>query len=183
MSSLASLRYYVILTALLLLLTSSAFGQSPPEKVAGTENLSSKESVPSGTDKSEWYAGYNGELQFEIELSSLQREGNIIYFWEKTTWVSAKKREEFIEAQLNYIKRSYPQGIPQDINNKWSRYKYTMTRYVIDCNNALNRGLSMAYYDNDEKIIDSVDTPEPNWTRILPDSIGMEKYQFICKYQ
>ena len=74
----------------------------------------------------------------------------------------------------------YPQGIPQDVYDKWSGYRYTNSRYAIDCDNVLSRGLEMVFYNSDGKSIDSVESPKSKWNPIEPDSIGMEKYKLIC---
>ena len=172
---------YFIIPALLFAFVFSAFGQTLPEKAMNPKSQSTKETAPSETKKSAWYAAYNSDMQFEIDMNSIQRNGNIIYFWEKLT-IFKKNQKEYIDAQLDAIKMNYPQGIPQDIYKKWGDYKYTLTRYAIDCGNALSRGLAMEYYDNTEKIIDSAESSDPKWSPILPDTIGMEKYKSLCQY-
>ena len=174
-------RYFMIFTVMLCACVFSAFGQALSGQATGSAGQSSKKLAPSETGKSGRYATYySGDLQFEIDLDSVQRNGNIAYFWEKLT-LSEKARREYIDAQLDIIKRSHTQGIPQDIYEKWKGYRYTATRYAIDCDNVLSRGLAMAYHDGDGKIIDSVENPEPRWSPIATDSIGMEKYKLICE--
>lgn len=112
-----------------------------------------------------WHTLYsNSDMEIEVKLKSINRNGNIVSFEEKTTY-SQKALKERINASSD--------------KEKWRNFKYAIINRDVDCYNSLTRWWAVVYYDDAGKVIDKTETT-PIWNKEEPHGSG-SIYQFVCR--
>lgn len=107
---------------------------------------------------------------FEVNLSSIERDGILIYCWRKMTYENEEAR--FKEANRLY-------EIWDD--KTWLKYDHTLNYVVYDCSGKKSQILSSVYYDQNGKVIYSNDEYESslNYKRLIPGTVGMSIFDAL----
>lgn len=104
------------------------------------------------------------DARINVDVSSIERNGSIIYCWQKTTYDNE-------DARLEEANRLY--GIWK--NKAWLKYDHSLNYIAYECPGKKSQTLSSVYYDSNGKIIHSNDENESsiNYKRLIPGTVGM----------
>ena len=132
---------------------------------------------------SNWFELYDlDECILEIDLNSINKSSNLVSYWSKNTYYFSEAQKEikrYLDIEKEY---TYPNGIPQDIVNKWKKFSHILTYTTVDCTKKLMKIDEIIYYNKDGEIIKSISFSDNEWNRIVPDSKGEDEYNFICSW-
>jgi clan AA aspartic protease (TIGR02281 family) len=143
--------------------------------------LSSDNTTRRGAGSTLWITVYeDDENKDEIELTSVKRKGDLVYFFERDTYLF-ERRQEYINMMLEFLKKyTYPNGIPRDVIAKWNRFSYCIRYKVCDCEKMTSGTISDTDYDDNGNALDTYDYEGIKWNNLLPGTIGYTKIKFVC---
>jgi hypothetical protein len=68
-----------------------------------------------------------------------------------------------------------------EFGRAYENLDYSLTTIEIDCGNKTNRFLSLTFYSQDGKVIDSSNSPSKEWDVIVPETSTESLYKKVCK--
>ncbi len=122
----------------------------------------------------DWFpvASNNEGVVVKVDLSSIERVGDLIYCWEEKSCMDEEVRMKEAKRMSEAME-----------DKKWLKYDFTFNYKVYDCAGMRSQTLSTVVYSTTGRTLYSDDTPESdeNFKDLIPGSMGMSVFNALTE--
>lgn len=120
----------------------------------------------------------SADFEIYVDLSSIKREGSIVYAREKRIYTSPEDRAKYVENIAS-------KGLKMYKIEKWNDFSYCIYEYECDCANKKSRVIAVEDYDSTGKLIlrSTIDKKKRAWKDVEPDTVEDYTFFLICDYE
>lgn len=121
------------------------------------------------------------DFEIYVDLSSIKREGSIVYAREKRIYTSPEDRAKYVENIAS-------KGLKMYKIERWNDFSYCIYEYECDCANKKSRIVAVEDYDSTGKLIlrTAVDPKKRKtlaWKDVEPDTVEDYTFFLVCDYE